>query len=360
MASASYLVQTAARYHDEVNLRIALDGQGSDSYPVPEIEGAVLAAREFACEIILTGDEDLLRPAIDKLRDMAVADRLSILHAPQRVAMDESPAFASRRRSENSISVGMQLVRDGKADAFVTAGNTGAALANGLLILGRINGAKRPALTAVIPVRSGNCVMLDIGANAECKPEYLFQFGVMGSVYSEKVLGVSSPRVGLLSTGEEASKGNTLTQQAYTMLSESGALNFVGNIEGKELFAGAADVVVTDGFTGNITIKVAEAVAGMVGVKIKEAFRSNPLAMIGGTLASTAIRRAAKQLDPNEYGGAPLLGVDGIAVVAHGRSNGLAMKSAINVARMAVAQDMVSEIREGLSNRLTMSDGANY
>lgn len=334
-------------------MRIAVDAMGSDKHPMPEVEGATLAVREFDCEVLLIGDKRLLRPALDRLQTQDVDQRLHIVHAPKRVAMNEAPAFASRRKSDNSMSRGMQLVHDGEADAFVTAGNTGAALTNGLLILGRVHGAKRPALTAAIPVRTGRCVVLDIGANADCKPEYLYQFGVMGSVYAEKVLDIAAPRVALLSTGEEAGKGNALTQEAYLMLSQSSALNFVGNVEGKELFAGAADVVVADGFTGNIAIKVTEAVASMMGAMIKDAFLSSPLTMLGGMLARAGIRRVEKQLDPNEYGGAPLLGLNGIAIVAHGRSNGRAIRSAINVARIAVGQDILYDIRARLSDLLT-------
>ena len=323
---------------------------------MPEIEGATLAAREFACEVILTGDETVIRSALDSFDVREVTKRLHIVHASQRVEMDESPAFASRRKMDNSMSRGMQLVNDGEADAFVTAGNTGAALTNGLLIMGRIKGAKRPALAGIVPVINGRCVMLDLGANSVCKSEHLYQFGIMGSVYAQKVLGIVSPKVALLSTGEEAGKGNLLTQDAYTMLSQNSALNFVGNIEGRELFAGAADVVIADGFTGNVAIKVTEGVATMVVTMIKDAFRSSPLAMLGGTLARRAMRETQKQFDPNEYGGVPLLGLDGIAIVAHGRSNGRAIRSAINVAIEAITHDMLDETRALLSEMLTTED----
>lgn len=334
-------------------MRIALDAMGSDSHPRPEVEGAILAAREFSCDVILTGDETMLRLEIERLQAQDVSQKLHIVHTPQQVDMNEAPAFASRRKSDNSMSRGLQLVRDQEADAFVTAGNTGAALTNALLVLGRIRGAKRPALTAVVPVRNGRCVMIDIGANAECKPEYLYQFGIMGSVYAEKVLGIEKPRVGLLSTGEEPGKGNVLTQQTYDMLQESRALNFVGNVEGQQIFAGAADVVVADGFTGNIAIKITEAVAAMMGSMIKRALMSSPLAMLGGILARAAIKRVERQLDPNEYGGAPLLGINGIAIVGHGRSNGRAIRSAIKVALTAHNQEMLDEIQRVLSQRLS-------
>ena len=336
----------------QTNLRIALDGMGSDEYPFPELEGAVRAAAEFGCTILITGDEALLRPALAQINSGSTAKLLRIVHAPQRIAMDEAPAFASRRKSENSIACGMQLVRDGKADAFVSAGNTGAILANGLLILRRLPSARRPALTVLLPIPSGRCVFLDMGANSDCTPEYLKQFAVMGSVYAEKVLGIPTPRVALLSNGEEASKGNILVTAAHPLLQNHVKLNFVGNIEGKEMFLGAADVVVADGFTGNIALKITEAASGMVGEMINDAIRSTAAATLGGLLARSAIRTALRPLNPNEHGGAPLLGLNGVVVVAHGRSNAHAIRSAIDAARTAIRQDMIMEMQAVLGERL--------
>ena len=247
------------------SLRIALDGMGSDEYPFPELHGAARAAAKFGCQILVTGDEALLRPALAQTNANRSAPLLRIVHAPERMDMAEPPAFASRRKSENSIARGMQLLRDGEADAFVSAGNTGAILANGLFIIRRLPAARRPGLTVLLPIPRGRCVFLDVGANSYCKPKYLQQFAVMGSVYAEKVLGIATPRVALLSNGEEAGKGNALVKAAYPLLQNHTALNFVGNIEGKEMFAGAADVVVADGFTGNVALKITEAAAGMVG-----------------------------------------------------------------------------------------------
>ncbi|MFQ5409118.1 MAG: phosphate acyltransferase PlsX [Anaerolineales bacterium] len=332
-------------------MRIALDGMGTDHYPGAEAEGAVLAAREFGCEMILTGDETLLAPALAAHQTPATRDRVRIVHSPEHLAMGEKPAFASRRKSNNSMARGMQLVRDGEADAFVTAGNTGAALTNALLVLKRISGAKRPALTVMLPTATGSTIVLDIGANADCKPEYLYQFGVMGSVYAEKVLQIDRPQVGLLANGEEAGKGNALVREVFPLLAEA-PVNFVGNIEPQALFAGKADVVVTDGYTGNILIKSAESVAALVGDLIKGAFKSNPLAMAGGALARSALRQAGRRMDPTEYGGVPLLGVNGVVIVGHGRSNGRAIRSAIGVAIRAVEQNIVGEIRSVLSERL--------
>ncbi len=335
------------------SLRIALDGMGTDEYPFPELHGAARAAAELGCRILITGNEALLQPALAQINTGRSAPLPRIVHAPERVEMAETPAFASRRKSENSIARGMQLLRDGEADAFVSAGNTGAILANGLFIIKRLPAARRPGLTALLPIPHGRCVFLDVGANSDCKPEYLQQFAVMGSVYAEKVLGIATPRVALLSNGEEATKGNALVKAAYPLLQNHTALNFVGNIEGKEMFAGAADVVVADGFTGNVALKITEAAAGMVSGMIKEALRSTAAATLGGLLARSAIRSTLRPLDPNEHGGAPLLGLNGVVIVAHGRSNAHAICSAIGVARTAIRQNMLAEMQAVLSDRLS-------
>jgi len=335
------------------SLRIALDGMGTDEYPFPELHGAARAAAELGCRILITGNEALLQPALAQINTGRSAPLLRIVHAPERVEMAETPAFASRRKSENSIARGMQLLRDGEADAFVSAGNTGAILANGLFIIKRLPAARRPGLTALLPIPHGRCVFLDVGANSDCKPEYLQQFAVMGSVYAEKVLGIATPRVALLSNGEEATKGNALVKTAYPLLQNHTALNFVGNIEGKEMFSGVADVVVTDGFTGNVVLKITEATAGMVSGMIKEALRSTATATLGGLLARSAIRSTLQPLDPNEHGGAPLLGLNGVVIVAHGRSNAHAICSAIGAARTAIRQNMLAEMQAVLSDRLS-------
>ncbi|HUN22787.1 MAG TPA: phosphate acyltransferase PlsX [Anaerolineales bacterium] len=336
-------------------MRIVLDGMGSDKYPTPEAEGALMAAQALNCEIIVTGDEPRLKAALEQASSKGLPSNIRIVHAPQVISMGEKPAFAARSKSDNSMARGIQLVRDGEADAFVTMGNTGAALTNGLLILRRIRGCKRPALTAPIPTATGKAVLLDVGANSECKPEFLLQFAIMGSLYAERVLGIANPRVGLLNNGEEAGKGNELAKATYPLLKTSG-LNFVGNIEGKEAFNGSADVIVTDGFTGNIALKVAEAVAKLVGQKMKDALKQNPLAMVGGLLAQSALRNAVKDLDPREIGAAPLLGLNGLVMVGHGRSDGQAVFSAIKSTQVALEQNMLSAIRETLAQKLTEED----
>lgn len=336
-------------------MRIVLDGMGSDRFPDPEVEGAVMAAREFGDEIIVTGDETRLRPLLDARLKGATDLKIEIVHAKDVVQMGDKPAFASRQKSENSMAVGLQLVKDGKADAFVTMGNTGAALANGLFILKRIRGVKRPALSVLLPTRKGRTVLLDIGANADCKPDFLLQFGVMGSVYAKKILGIENPRVATLSNGEEEGKGNTLVKETQALLKKS-KLNYIGNVESKEFFAGEADVVVTDGFTGNIFIKTSESVAALMSDLIRDNIMKNPLTTLGGLLVRPAFGAIRRQMDPTEVGGAPLLGLDGVAIVGHGRSNGRAIRSAINVARVAAKEKMLDAIRSELAAELTEAE----
>jgi len=328
-------------------MRIVLDGMGSDTHPGPEVEAAVQAAREFGEEIILVGDVELLKPAL-AAASAAPEGGIRLIHAAEVLEMADKPASSARGKAENSMAIGMDLLKSGGADAFVTAGNTGGAMANALFRLGRLRGVKRPALAPLFPVKGGRAVILDIGANAECKPEYLLQFAIMGSVYAERMLGVKSPRVGLLSNGEEASKGNELVKETYPLLAASG-LNFIGSVEGKEVFGGEADVVVTDGFTGNVLLKASEAVAKLLTDLIRDELVRSPLTAIGGMLAGPAFRRVRKLMDPAEYGAVPLLGVNGLVFIGHGRSDARALVSAIRVARQAVEQDVLGAMRTGLS-----------
>jgi glycerol-3-phosphate acyltransferase PlsX len=332
-------------------MRIVLDAMGSDTHPGPEVQAAIQAAGEFAEKIYLVGHEALVRPLLQG--SPAELSKIELIHAPEVLKMEDKPAENARRKSQNSMAIGMDLIKEGKAQAFVTAGNTGGAMANALFRLGRIRGVKRPALTAMFPVRSGYCVVTDIGANAECKPEYLLQFAVMGSVYAEKVMGVKNPRVGLLSNGEEAGKGNLLVKEAYPLLAQSG-LNFIGNVEGKELFGGQADVVVTDGFTGNILLKSSEAVAKLITEVLREKLMASTRTKIGGLLARPAFNEIRKMLDPGEIGAAPLLGIDGLVFVGHGRSDGRALYNAIRIARQAVAADLLNAMSQAIQERLEL------
>jgi len=330
-------------------MRIVLDAMGSDNHPDPEIQAAVEAAKLLSAEIILVGQEDRLRPRLAALGGDHPLVRL--VHAPEVVEMSDKPAANARRKSQNSMAIGMDLLKAGEAEAFVTAGNTGGAMANALFRLGRLRGVKRPALTALFPVRTGRCVVLDIGANADCKPEYLLQFAQMGAVYAEKVLGVTNPRVALLSNGEEAGKGNELVKNTYPLLVESG-LNFMGNVEGKELFGGEADVVVTDGFTGNIMLKSSEAVAQLLLDLLRAELMGSFRTKMGALLAKPAFGSVKKLLDPGEYGAAPLLGVNGLVFVGHGRSDAHALVNALRVAHQAVEANLLTALGGAIQARL--------
>jgi len=331
-------------------LRIALDGMGSDDYPFPELHGALAAAVEFGYEMLIAGDEALLLPALQQIDKVSNA-KLTIVHAPEKIEADESPAFSSRTKSKNSIAVGMRLLKTGEADAFVSAGNTGAILANGLITLRRMPYTRRPAIAVLIPIPKGYFVLLDVGANSDCKAGFLHQFAIMGNMYAKRVLGIPYPKVGLLSNGEEETKGNALTREAHILLQGDQNINFIGNIEGKEMFTGLADVVITDGFTGNVSLKLTEAVAKMVTMLVKDAIKSNVVTKLGGLLVRNAIQNTVRNLDPNEHGGAPLLGLNGIVVVGHGRSNSLAIRNAIKVAGKAVKQNLLHELQVELEKQ---------
>jgi glycerol-3-phosphate acyltransferase PlsX len=259
---------------------------------------------------------------------------------------------ARHKEAQNSMAVGLDMVKRGEADAFVTAGNTGAAMVTSLFRLGRLRGVDRPALAPLFPTASGTCIILDIGANPDCKPENLLQFGIMGSVYAERVRGVKNPRVGLISNGEEAGKGSELVKGAYPLLANAG-LNFIGNVEGKEIFGGQVDVAVTDGFTGNVLLKSTEAVAKLIIEKIRDAIQNGgPLALLGGMLVKPALGKIKKLLDPSEEGAAPLLGVNGLVFIGHGRSDALAIKNAIRVAKEAVESNVLEAMKTAIEESL--------
>jgi phosphate acyltransferase len=330
-------------------MRIVLDAMGSDNRPDPEIQAAIDAAGKFGDEIILVGPVDQLEPRIKSLGGEGA--NLRLVHAPEVLEMTDKPAENARRKAQNSMAIAMELLESGQGDAFVTAGNTGGAMATALFRLGRIRGVKRPALTALFPVRNGYCVVLDIGANAEVKPEFLLQFGIMGSVFAEVVQGVPNPKVGLLSNGEEPGKGNELVKASYPLLRDSG-LNFIGNIEGKELFGGQVDVVVTDGFTGNILLKSSEAVAKLITEVLREELTSSTRMKVGALLAKPAFGKIRRMLDPDEVGALPLLGIDGLVFVGHGRSDARALVNAIGGARKSVQGNLLGALRSAIRERL--------
>ena len=320
---------------------IVLDAMGSDDRPQPELLGAIQATANWDIHIILAGDEAVLKPALAALPGNK--SRISIEHAPEALAMDDDIREA-RSKKLNTMSVGMQLVKDQKAQAFVTAGNTGMAMYFGTKLFGLIKGVSRPCLCANFPTKSGVCTVLDIGANAECRPEFLVQFGQMGAVYARLMNDIASPRVGLISNGEEAHKGNDLVKTAHPLMRQA-VPGFIGNIEGKEIFGGQVDVAVTDGFTGNVFLKSTEAVAKLLMHTIKVSLMSSTRAKIGGMLAKPAFKKVRDMLDPNQTGAAPLLGLNALVFVGHGRSNSDAIVNAINQARKAINSNMIAELQ---------------
>ena len=326
-------------------MRIVVDAMGSDSYPEPDVAGAVMAAREFGDDIILVGDEAVIKKALSQHNTAGLP--IEIQHAGEVIEMTDKPAEASRQKKDSSMHVGMRLVKDGQADAFVTAGNTGGVLTVATLhTLRRIRGILRPALGVVFPIEE-RPMLIDNGANADCKPEFLLQFGIMGSLYVERVLGIENPRVALLSNGEEEGKGNSLIKETIPLM-ENSSLNYVGNIEPKEFMRGHADVAVTDGFTGNLVMKTAESIASYMSDLIRDEMTKGPRTIVGGLLARPAFGRVRRRLDPDEVGGAPLLGVNGVVIIGHGRSNDFAIKQAIRQARLAVDNDIVGAIKAGI------------
>ncbi len=328
-------------------MRIVVDAMGSDSYPAPDVEGAVLAAREWNDTIILVGKEDLIRAELKKHDTSGL--NIEVVHAGEVIEMTDKPADVVRGKPDSSMHIGMNLVKIGEADAYVTAGNTGGVLAVATLrALKRIKGIQRPALTAIFPNLTGMIMAADIGANADCKPEYLLQFAFMTSIFARQAMGIENPRVALLSNGEEEGKGNELVKGTIPLMRGQSAVNYVGNMEPKEVLAGETDIVIHDGFTGNVFIKSIESTASMVGKLIKKEIRAGAITSVGGLLAKPAFGRVSKHTDPFEVGGAPLLGLNGIVIVAHGRSNGGAIKNAIRQARRAAAGNVIEAIREGI------------
>ncbi len=310
---------------------IAVDAMGSDRAPKPEVEGAILALREHDVRALLVGQEERLRAEL-ALHPHAARLPLEIVHASEVVSMDEKASKAVRGKRDSSLRVGLRLVREGRAAGFVTAGNTGAAMAIAKVVLGGLPGVDRPALAAAMPTESGHAaLLLDVGANVDSKPHNLAQFAIMGEIYARTIFGVGRPRVGLLSIGEEEVKGNELTKETLPLLKQL-PMNFVGNVEGRDLFLSKVDVVVCDGFTGNVALKISEGVGQMVRAMLKESLESTIAAQVGYLLSRRAFAHFKKRLDHSEYGGAPLLGVKGVCIITHGSSNNNAIKNAIRVA----------------------------
>lgn len=310
-------------------MKIAVDAMGGDHAPREVIRGAVQAARELGLHVVLVGREELIR---DELRTMNVREgTVDVAHASEVVEMSDVPGVAIRKKKNSSIRVGLNMVAEGSASSFVSAGNSGAVMAGALYVLRKVKGVDRPAISATIPTPAGPIVLIDAGANVDCKPAHLVQFGCMGDAYARKILGISRPRVGLLSIGEEESKGTDLTREAGLLFRQTG-LNYVGNLEGRDFFDGKADVFVCDGFVGNIALKTMEGMATALGHFLKDEIGKSAFAMLGVLLAGGAIKRVKRRLDYTEYGGAPLLGVKGGVVICHGSSDAKAVKNAIRMA----------------------------
>ena len=327
---------------------IALDAMGSDRAPKPEVEGAIQAARHYPVEVLLVGRETALRDELYR-HPSATNLPISVCNATEVIAMQEKAAQAVRSKRDSSLRVGLRLVREQRAHGLVTAGNTGAAMATAKIVLGTVPGVDRPGLAAVFPTALGTAaIMIDVGANVDSKPQNLEQFAIMGEMYFRLIFNKNRPRVGLLSIGEEESKGNELTQHAYQLLKQL-SLNFVGNVEGRDLFNGRVDVIVCDGFVGNVALKISEGVAETVRYLLKESLRSTITSQVGFLLSRRAFSDFKRRLDYSEYGGAPLLGVKGACIICHGSSNANAIKNAIRVASEYVSAGINQKIESELA-----------
>ena len=325
-------------------MRIALDAMAGDFGPEPLVKGAIQAVEETRHHVILVGDAEVLENILN--REHALHPRLSIVHADTVVGMDEAPKASLRKRT-SSLAVAVDLVKRGEADAMVSAGNTGATLAATVQRWRPLPGVSRPALAAIIPVPQHPVVLIDVGANVDCRPQHLSDFAVMGSIYAREIIGRRTPRVGLLSVGAEEGKGNEVSNTAWKLLSES-ALNFIGNVEGNDLFHGRVDVVVCDGFVGNVVLKVAEGLIAFFSNHVKTEVSKTLLSSLGALTLLPALRKIKNQMDSSEYGGAPLLGVNGVGIVSHGASGAMAIKNAIRTAGDCVRHEINDKIQQAL------------
>jgi glycerol-3-phosphate acyltransferase PlsX len=315
--------------------RIAVDAMGADASPHVEVEGVVAAVRERGTRVVLVGDEARLRAELARLG--AAREKIDVLHAPEVITMHDAPSMAVKQKKKSSMRMCFDLVKAGEADAVVSAGNSGAMMACGLFVLGRLPGVERPAIVTTFPTRAGECALLDMGANVDPKPAVLAQFAVLGAVYARLLHGKERPKVGLLSNGSEEHKGTALTRDAHALLSRGAhgdaAFSYLGYVEGRDIFKGEVDVVVTDGFTGNIVLKSVEGAAEVIMSMVREeVMRSGIVAKLGAALMTSALRRLKRRTDYAEHGGAPLLGVDGVALICHGGSSAMAIKNAVWVA----------------------------
>jgi len=321
-------------------INIAIDAMGGDFAPDEIIKGAVEGANEYKVNVILVGDEAEIKKRLQKLPKTG---NVSVVHASEVIKMDEAPALAVKQKKDSSVSVAVRLVKEGKADGIISAGNTGALMASSLFGLGRIKGVERPAIATIFPTMDREVLLLDMGANVDCKPKHLKQFAEMGSLYAEHVMHKTNPRVGLLNIGEEPSKGNELTVEAYPLLKEA-KINFVGNVESKEILSGKVDVIVCDGFIGNLILKFGETIGKTVYTLLKKEISKNPLTKLGALLLLPAFRSLQKTIEYDEYGAAPLLGIDGVVFKAHGRAKARAIKNAVRTTSEAIKENIIKYI----------------
>lgn len=327
-------------------IKVALDAMGGDFYPDTNINAAIQIAKKLHIHVILVGDKEILSQKLHELPELT-KEKISIEHAEEIIEMTDSPGKAFRKKKNSSIHVGLNLVKQKKADAFVSAGNTGAVLTASTFILGRIEGVDRPALSAIIPSENTPFVMLDMGSNVDCKPNHLLQFAIMGNCFSKEVMGTKNPKIGLLNIGEEKEKGNILTQQAHDLLASSN-INFIGNVEGKELPKGNIDVVVCDGFVGNNMLKFGEGLVKMFKTFFSGEAKKSLISMIALLLLKPTFKRFKEKFDYDEYGGAHFLGVNGVSIIAHGSASEKAIYNAIKMAYQAVKTDMIGTIKTSL------------
>jgi glycerol-3-phosphate acyltransferase PlsX len=333
-------------------MKIAVDAMGGDNAPHAIVAGAVQAAKEYGVGIILVGIEQSIQAELKK-HPQAQSLPIEIRNATEVVDMLDSPVTVYRRKKDSSIRVANELVKSGEAVAVISAGHSGAAMATSLFMLGPLEGVERPAIATFMPTMKGTSIILDVGANVDCKPNHLLQFAIMGEVYAKYVLKNPNPRVGLLSIGEEATKGNELTKEAFKLLTET-SLNFIGNVEGRDVMSGNADVVVCDGFIGNVVLKLSEAVAEAIGLMIRENIGDNLIKKLGYFMMKPVFRALKRRVDYAEYGGMPLIGINGISIISHGRSSAQAIKNAIRVAAELAKSETIRHIHEDIEKNMEL------
>ncbi|MBU4305346.1 MAG: phosphate acyltransferase PlsX [Candidatus Omnitrophica bacterium] len=329
-------------------MRIAVDAMGGDHAPDVVVHGVLLAASEIKEEIILVGPKDIIESKLSAAKN--VPPNISIINATEFIAMDESPAVSVRRKKDSSINVAVKMVKEKKADAIVSAGNTGAVVCAASLFLKNLPGIDRPGISVFLPTLKGVVQVIDMGANIDAKPEHLMHYGLMGSIYSSFVLNKENPRVGLLNIGEEETKGPEFVKETFKLLEMNKNINFIGNVEGRDIYTGECDVIVCDGFLGNVVLKVSEGLADAIKEMLRRKLSSNLITRFGAFLSAPAFKALKKEIDYAEYGGAPLLGIDGVCIIAHGGSSANAIKNAIRVARESLLQNVNQHIVEAIAN----------